>query len=135
MYCFHGYSWRPPPEELYSDVPVLGLMTVYVVIFLLCSVLSLAFHGYFYCICLLHVIVNNDILQRVLKSITKNGESSNVHIHTVLVARNLCSDCPILDLIDSSQNYHSNDVLRYKFRDGSISNKQGLVFFPKFQLF
>ena len=38
------------------------------------SILSLAFWGYFYCFCLLHIIVNNDILQRVLRSITKNGK-------------------------------------------------------------
>ena len=48
-------------------------------IFLLCSVLSLIFDGYFYCICLLHIIVNNDILQRVLKSVTKNGTSHCLH--------------------------------------------------------
>ena len=40
----------------------------------MCSILSLAFDGYFYCLCLLHVIVKNDILQRVLKSVTKNGK-------------------------------------------------------------
>ena len=38
------------------------------------SVLSLFFYGYFYCLCLFHIVVDNDILQRVLKSVTKNGE-------------------------------------------------------------
>ena len=38
-----------------------------------CSALSLPFYGYFYCVCLLHVVIDNDILQRVLKSVTKNG--------------------------------------------------------------
>ena len=35
----------------------------------------MALYGYFYCICLLHIIVNNDILKRVLKSVTKNGKN------------------------------------------------------------
>ena len=39
-----------------------------------CSALSLPFYGYFYCFCLLHIVIDNDILQRVLKSVTKNGE-------------------------------------------------------------
>ena len=42
-------------------------------VFLACSVLSLSFYGYFYCVCLLHIVIDNDILQRVLKSVTKNG--------------------------------------------------------------
>ena len=46
---------------------------MYVVLFLLASILSLAFYGYFYALCMLHIVVNNDILQRVLRSVTKNG--------------------------------------------------------------
>ena len=42
-------------------------------LFLSCSILSLCFWGYFYSICLMHIVVNNDILQRVLRSVTKNG--------------------------------------------------------------
>ena len=38
------------------------------------SGLSLGFWGYFYPLCLVHIIVNNDILQRVLRSVTKNCE-------------------------------------------------------------
>ena len=38
------------------------------------SALSLSFYGYFYCVCLLHIVIDNDILQRVLGSVTKNGE-------------------------------------------------------------
>ena len=38
------------------------------------SGLSLAFWGYFYPLCLVHIVVNNDILQRVLRSVTKNCE-------------------------------------------------------------
>ena len=38
-----------------------------------CSALSLRFYGYFYCVCLLYVVIDNDILQRVLRSVTKNS--------------------------------------------------------------
>ena len=64
------------PERTYSSITVYGLRTMYMVIFLLASVISLAFWGYFYALCLLHIIVNNDILQRVLRSVTKNGACS-----------------------------------------------------------
>ena len=45
-------------------------------LFLLASGISLGFYGYFYAFCLLHIVVNNDILQRVLRSVTKNGEKT-----------------------------------------------------------
>lgn len=60
-------------EETYSSVNIYGLRTVYMVLFVLASTLSLAFYGYFYAFCLLHIVINNDILQRVLHSVTKNG--------------------------------------------------------------
>ena len=50
-------------------------------------------------------------------SFTLNGE---YYTYINSLASNLCSDCPISKLIDafnSSQNYFSNGVLRYKFRD------------------
>ena len=43
--------------------------------FVTCSVLSLKYYGYFYCICLLHIVADNVILKRVLKAITKNCKS------------------------------------------------------------
>ena len=55
------------------DVNIFGITTLYMMLFLLCSILSLAFSGYFYPICLLYIISNNDILIRVLKAVTKNG--------------------------------------------------------------
>ena len=57
------------------DVNIFGVTTLYMIVFLACSALSLVFRGYFYCICLLFIIANNDILQRVLRAVTKNGES------------------------------------------------------------
>jgi len=48
--------------------------------FVACSAASLPFYGYFYCICLLHIVIDNDILQRVLRSVTKNGEDLNVFV-------------------------------------------------------
>ena len=61
----------PPPNLL--DVNLLGIRSIYVIVFLACSVLSLVFYGYFYCICAFYIIVKNDILQRVLRAVTKNG--------------------------------------------------------------
>ena len=43
-------------------------------VFVGCSIASLPLYGYFYPFCLLHIIINNDILQRVLRSVTKNGQ-------------------------------------------------------------
>jgi inositol 1,4,5-triphosphate receptor type 1 len=62
-------------EESYTDVFLFGWKTIYFAVLLSCSVLSLAFWGYFYPVCLLHIVINNDILQRVLRSVTKNWKS------------------------------------------------------------
>lgn len=74
MQVVHLYRFGlKKPEQTYSAINIYGLRTAYVVLFLLASILSLAFYGYFYALCLLHIIVNNDILQRVLRAVTKNG--------------------------------------------------------------
>ncbi|XP_019849736.1 PREDICTED: inositol 1,4,5-trisphosphate receptor type 1-like isoform X1 [Amphimedon queenslandica] len=57
------------------DVGIFGVKTLYMFVFLLSSILSLGLSGYFYCICLLFIIANNDILKRVLRAVTKNGIS------------------------------------------------------------
>ena len=65
-------------SESCIDVKIFGVSTLYMIVFLCCSILSFVFSGYFYCICLLFIIVNNDILKRVLRAVTKNGETYNV---------------------------------------------------------
>ncbi len=47
-------------------------------LFVAASIASLIWYGYFYPLCLLHIVVNNDILQRVLRSVTKNGEQKHM---------------------------------------------------------
>ena len=39
------------------------------------SALGLLYHGYFFAFSLLHVVVDNDILQRVVSAVTRNGSS------------------------------------------------------------
>ena len=57
----------------YFDINLFGLRTIYIVVFLCCSVLSLFSYGLLYSVCLLYIVVNNDILQRALQSVTKHG--------------------------------------------------------------
>ena len=54
-----------------ASINIFGITTDYVV-FLAASVLSIPYSGYFYSICLLYIIIDNDILQRALQSTTKN---------------------------------------------------------------
>lgn len=76
---FYRVRLLPDIHRTHSSVNLFGATTLYVIIFLASSVLSLAlanlgYIGYFYCLCLLYVIINNDILQRALQSVTKNCE-------------------------------------------------------------
>ena len=49
-------------------------MSVYHLLFLSASVAALFLHGYTYPFHLLHVVLNNDILRRVIQAVTKNGD-------------------------------------------------------------
>ena len=68
------------PRLTCIDVGLFSVSTLYMFLFLLSSILSLAFSGYFYCFCLLFIIVDNDILKRVLRSVTKNG-TIRLHVY------------------------------------------------------
>lgn len=49
--------------------------SLYHLAFLAASGLGFVYHGYFFCFHLLHIIVGNDILGRVVKSVTQNYDS------------------------------------------------------------
>ncbi|XP_062518427.1 inositol 1,4,5-trisphosphate receptor type 1-like isoform X2 [Corticium candelabrum] len=66
---------RDLPKESHSAMNYFGLQSLFFSGFLTCSVLALFFDGYFYCYHLFIIVVNNDILGRVLQSITRNGKS------------------------------------------------------------
>jgi inositol 1,4,5-triphosphate receptor type 1 len=54
---------------------LLSMPSVYHIVFLVLSVMGLLYHGYFFGFHFLHIVVNNDILLRVIQSVTKNGDS------------------------------------------------------------
>ena len=68
-------TFRQLPQFTFLDVNIFGVSTLYMLVFLACSILSIAFTGYFYCVCLLFIIFTSDILQRVLRSVTLHGRS------------------------------------------------------------
>ena len=66
-------NFRQLPRFSFINVNIFGVSTLYMLVFLACSILSMAFRGYFYCVCLLFIIFTSDILQRVLRAVTKHG--------------------------------------------------------------
>ena len=65
----------PRLNRNYTSVNIIGIKSLYVIIFLLVSIISIAdvkYFGYLYPICLLYIVFNNDILQRTLQAVTKN---------------------------------------------------------------
>ncbi|CAC5357472.1 unnamed protein product [Mytilus coruscus] len=57
------------------DAKVLSFTTFYFLLFLTLSVLGTVFHGYFFAFHLLNIVVNNQLLSGVIKSVTQNGWS------------------------------------------------------------
>jgi inositol 1,4,5-triphosphate receptor type 1 len=68
-----GHNLISLPNITCLGVNIFGVSTLYMIILVACSILSLIFRGYFYCLCLLFVVVDNDILKRVLRAVTRNG--------------------------------------------------------------
>jgi len=58
-----------------GDTGIYWMQRWYYLVFLGCSIAGIATSGYFYCFHLLHIIDNNDLLKRVLQSVTKNGRA------------------------------------------------------------
>ena len=54
---------------------LLSVKSMYFIAVPVFSCLGILYHGYFYAFHLFHVVVNNDILLRVIQSVTKNGIS------------------------------------------------------------
>ena len=64
----------PKFDWTYSSVNLFGFKTIYLVLFLPVAASPLYCFGYLYCYCFFYIIINNDILQRALQSVTKNGK-------------------------------------------------------------
>jgi len=67
--------WEQLKEKIWDLLGYVRFTDLYHVLFLLMSILGLVTYGYTYCFHLLHIVVSNDILTRVLQSVTKNGLS------------------------------------------------------------
>ena len=70
--CYLRIKLLPSVQRTYSSVNIFGAKNIYLV-----ALLAIAFScfyciGYLYCITFFTIIVNNDILQRALQSVTKN---------------------------------------------------------------
>eukprot|EP00051_Salpingoeca_urceolata_P021920 m.350531 g.350531 ORF g.350531 m.350531 type:complete len:2826 (+) comp19889_c0_seq3:203-8680(+) len=62
-------------EDTMTRSPLFSLSGLFHLLLPVFSVLGIVFHGYFFGFHLLYIIVDNDILLRVLSSVTKNGDS------------------------------------------------------------
>ncbi|KAI8488683.1 hypothetical protein Bbelb_337120, partial [Branchiostoma belcheri] len=57
------------------EIQVFSLKTLYYVAYLIFSILGTVFYGYFFCFHLIHIAVKNQLLIRVISSVTLNGRS------------------------------------------------------------
>ena len=77
----------PKVKRTYSSVNILGVKTLYLVSFLVIAASPFYCIGYLYCISFFYIIIDNDILQRALQSVTKNCEKMRI---VIAVARSEC---------------------------------------------
>jgi len=65
----------PMPQVECTRQSLFSGASLYHMSFMAASVLGFIFYGYFFCFHLLHICVDNDILGRVIKSVTQNSDS------------------------------------------------------------
>ena len=58
-----------------KHLPIFSATSFYYIFMMACSILGVIYHGYTFAFCLLHITRGNDILSRVLSSVTQNGIS------------------------------------------------------------
>ena len=64
-----------PKKEKYFQINFIGFEPIYRILFVCFSILSLAFSGYWYCGCLLYLLLKIEVLEQVLTALWKSGES------------------------------------------------------------
>lgn len=69
------FNLLPNVERTYSSINIFGVKTIYLILFLAIAVSPFYCFGVLYSISLLYIVIDNDILQRALLSVTKNCKS------------------------------------------------------------
>ncbi|XP_077862152.1 inositol 1,4,5-trisphosphate-gated calcium channel ITPR1-like [Saccoglossus kowalevskii] len=62
-------------RQSYLDAKFFSQITFYYIVFFVFSICGTIFYGYFFCFHLLHIVVMNQLLKRVLLAVTLNGKS------------------------------------------------------------
>ena len=65
---------NPPKDVKRLKIYFFSFAPLYRIFFLFCSIAALVTRGYFYCGCILYVIVGNEVLQTVLTAVRRSGK-------------------------------------------------------------
>lgn len=65
---------QPPQEANYFKIYFFSFTPLYHIFFLLCSIAALGTRGYFYCGCILYVVVGSDVLHTILTAVRRSGK-------------------------------------------------------------
>ena len=71
--CTYCKSIKPPENAKCFEIYFLSFVPLYRIFFLLCSVVALGTRGYFYCGCILYVLLSSDVLFTVLTAVRRSG--------------------------------------------------------------
>ena len=72
-FCGASITVNPPEDAKCFEVYLLSFSPLYRLLFVICSILSLASHGYFYCGCILYLFLKSSVLHQVLTAVRRSG--------------------------------------------------------------
>ena len=68
-----GVTINPPETNKCFELYLLSFSPLYRILFVICSILALGTHGYFYCGCILYVFLKSSVLHQVLTAVRRSG--------------------------------------------------------------
>lgn len=108
---------NPPDDAKCFEVYLLSFGPLYRMFFCVCSILALAFHGYFYCGCILYLFVYSSVLEQVLTALGRSGKLTLLY-YGMWAAPMCCSmlkDAILVFKTVLSQLIHEDKLMKESF--------------------
>ena len=75
---------KKPEDAKCFEVYLFSFSPLYRLLFVVCSILSLASHGYFYCGCILYLFLKSSVLHQVLTAVRRSGMCCYMHVYVCM---------------------------------------------------
>ena len=106
-FCGNSITINHPGEAKCFEVYLLSFAPLYRIFFVVCSILALGTHGYFYCGCSLYLFLKSSVLHQVLTAVRRSGKHDKYCMITIVFTVHFqCQSLILLFPLYSPTTYH-----------------------------